>query len=364
LREAGITAIEGGIVGDDNAFDDESLGAGWSWDYLVYGYAAPVGPLQYNECLARIVVRPGIAPGAPGTVEAPEAGGFIAISRVLTGEPESRAQIDFRRLPGSSVLEVTGQVPAGGDPLSRTVSIDNPTLYFVRALREALVARGIGVSGEAVDIDDLVPARGFRLQPEDSRGFRLQAEEQEPRVLATWTSPPLSAIGTVLMKVSQNLYAETLLKTVGQAHGLGTTENGRVVVREVLESWGVTPDQYRQYDGSGLSRYNYVTAGGIVTILRHMALDERVRDPWMATLPVAGQDGTLGNRMRRAPLTGNVAAKTGTIANVRSLSGYVTTRDGERLAFSIIANHFLLPSATIDYASEIAVEYLANFTRR
>jgi D-alanyl-D-alanine carboxypeptidase/D-alanyl-D-alanine-endopeptidase (penicillin-binding protein 4) len=166
------------------------------------------------------------------------------------------------------------------------------------------------------------------------------------------------------MKVSQNLYAEALLKTLGREHGVGTAENGRRVVRDVLEGWGVTPDQHRQYDGSGLSRYNYVTPGGIVAILRHMALDERLRDGWMAALPVAGGDGTLANRMRRPRVAGNVRAKTGSIANVRSLSGYVTTRDGELIAFSIIGNHFLVPSATIDYATEIAVEYLANFTRQ
>jgi D-alanyl-D-alanine carboxypeptidase/D-alanyl-D-alanine-endopeptidase (penicillin-binding protein 4) len=264
------------------------------------------------------------------------------------------------------MIEVTGQVPAGGQPQTRQVSVDNPTLYFVRALKEALGARGIIVRGDAVDVDDLMPDDPAQREAAaiDGRSRGLADLGSAPRTLATWTSPPLASIGNVLMKVSQNLYAETLLKRLGVERGAGTTSNGRRVVEEVLSGWGVAPNRYAQVDGSGLSRYNYVSAGAIVAILRHMARDQNLRDSWMQALPVAGRDGTLSTRMRRSPVEGNVMAKTGTIANVRSLSGYVTTRDGELVAFSIIANNFILPAATIDYAAEIAVEFLASFTRR
>jgi D-alanyl-D-alanine carboxypeptidase/D-alanyl-D-alanine-endopeptidase (penicillin-binding protein 4) len=84
----------------------------------------------------------------------------------------------------------------------------------------------------------------------------------------------------------------------------------------------------------------------------------------MSSLPVAGRDGTLASRMRRTRAEGNAAAKTGSISNVRALSGYVRTRDGEMLAFSIVANDFVLPAATINWITDLAVEVLANFTRR
>jgi D-alanyl-D-alanine carboxypeptidase/D-alanyl-D-alanine-endopeptidase (penicillin-binding protein 4) len=116
-------------------------------------------------------------------------------------------------------------------------------------------------------------------------------------------------------------------------------------------------------DGSGLSRYNYVTAGTLTKILEHLYRDERHRHPFVATLPVAGKDGTLANRMRKTRAEGNAAAKTGTIANVRSLSGYVTTRDGEPLAFAILANDFVVPAATVNWIADLAVEVLANFRR-
>jgi D-alanyl-D-alanine carboxypeptidase/D-alanyl-D-alanine-endopeptidase (penicillin-binding protein 4) len=183
-------------------------------------------------------------------------------------------------------------------------------------------------------------------------------------VLATAFSPPLREIAAVLMKVSQNLYAETLLKAAGAAGGgLGTTRGGQAAVRRTLTAWGVPQDAYVIADGSGLSRYNYVTAGTIASVLEHLHRDPRHRDVFRATLPIAGKEGTIAARMRRTRAEGNAVAKTGSIANVRSLSGYVRTRDGETLVFSILANDFTIPAATVNWIADLAVEILSNFTR-
>ena len=117
-------------------------------------------------------------------------------------------------------------------------------------------------------------------------------------------------------------------------------------------------------DGSGLSRYNYVTAATISSILEHMHKDLKHREALVATLPVAGKEGTISTRMRRTRAEGNAVAKTGSIANVRSLSGFVRTRDGEVLVFSILANDFVIPAATVNWIADLSVEVLANFTRR
>ena len=116
-------------------------------------------------------------------------------------------------------------------------------------------------------------------------------------------------------------------------------------------------------DGSGLSRYNYVTAETMVAVLERMYRDPRHRDAFIATLPIAGRDGTISTRLRKTHAEGNAVAKTGSIANVRSLSGFVKTRDGEMLVFSILANDFVIPSATITWIADVAVETLANFSR-
>jgi D-alanyl-D-alanine carboxypeptidase/D-alanyl-D-alanine-endopeptidase (penicillin-binding protein 4) len=117
-------------------------------------------------------------------------------------------------------------------------------------------------------------------------------------------------------------------------------------------------------DGSGLSRYNYIAPSTITSVLRRMYDDPVHRDAFLATLPVAGADGTISTRMRKTRAANNARAKTGSIANVRSLSGFVKTQDGETLIFSIIANDFVIPSATVDWMADLAVETLSNFTRR
>jgi D-alanyl-D-alanine carboxypeptidase/D-alanyl-D-alanine-endopeptidase (penicillin-binding protein 4) len=136
-------------------------------------------------------------------------------------------------------------------------------------------------------------------------------------------------------------------------------------VQEVLDAWGIEPGSYVLVDGSGLSRYNYVTAEMLVRILRHLYADSRHRGPFIEALPTGGvEGGTLARRFRGTRAAGNVHAKTGSIANVRALSGFVETVDGEPLVFSVIANNFTQPQATIDAATDLAIERLANFTRK
>jgi D-alanyl-D-alanine carboxypeptidase/D-alanyl-D-alanine-endopeptidase (penicillin-binding protein 4) len=135
-------------------------------------------------------------------------------------------------------------------------------------------------------------------------------------------------------------------------------------VRSALASWGVPDDAYVNADGSGLSRYNYLAASTVTAVLEHEYKDDRHRDAFVATLPIAGKDGSIATRMRRTRAEGNAVAKTGSISNVRALSGYVRTRDGEMLVFSILANDFVIPSATVNWIADLAVEHLANFTRK
>ena len=349
LQAAGISSIDGRIAGDDQAFDDSGIGAGWAWDYLQYDYAAPVGALEFNENVAALSITPGPAAGTTPIVTLSRGSGLELINHAMTGPEESTSTLDYTRHLERPILEVTGSIAAGTQTINRSVAVVNPTIFFAQSLKDGLVARGIPVSGDAVDFDDIA----------------AEMPSSERRVLVTTKSPPLREIAVVLMKISQNLYAETLLKALGASkNGLGTTEGGRIAARNTLTSWGVAPDGYVMYDGSGLSRYNYVTASTVATILEHMYKDPRHHDAFMATLPIAGRDGTISSRMRGTRAEGNAVAKTGSIANARSLSGYVKTRDGEMLVFSILSNDFIIPAATINYIADLAVETLSNFTRK
>jgi D-alanyl-D-alanine carboxypeptidase/D-alanyl-D-alanine-endopeptidase (penicillin-binding protein 4) len=350
IRARGITRVEGRIIGDDNVFDDEGLGQGWAWDYLAYGYATPVGGLSFNENVVRLTFAPGAAAGDPVAVAAQPGGSGLELdAAVTTAAADGRADVNVARRPGSRALGVSGSVPAGRTNVSQTVSVENPTEFLVNAFRQALAARGVEVAGGAVDVDDL-PA------PPDLAGAET---------LVSYTSPPLSQIGKVLLKVSQNLYADTLLKAVARpaSGGPATTDEGRKAVRAVLESWGIAPNQYLMADGSGLSRYNYLTANLLVTVLTRMYADDRHIEPFVNALPVAGVDGTISGRMKDTKAQANARAKTGSIANARALSGYVTSAEGEPLVFSMIVNNFNVPQSEADAIIDRAVVRLAEFRR-
>jgi D-alanyl-D-alanine carboxypeptidase/D-alanyl-D-alanine-endopeptidase (penicillin-binding protein 4) len=348
LKGLGIRAMSGRLVGDDNAFDDESLGGGWAWDDLGASFATGVGALQFNENTAQVGLAPGSKIGNRASVTVGPPGTALAIRNlVTTSHADEPIDITIRRVPGSAALEILGSVPLGSSRIVRNVSVDNPTVYFVNALRANLIANGIDVRGPAVDIDDIANA------PSRDRAT----------LLISHRSPPLAELAQTMMRLSQNLYAETLLKTLGAAEGPGTVEAGRRVVASMLQDWGVGPTDLVMEDGSGLSRYNLATPDAIVAILSHISRDDRLRGPFEATLPVAGRDGTLAQRLKGTPAEGNARVKSGSFSNGRALSGYVRTADGEVVAFSIIANNFGVPADIVDRTLEAIIVEFATFKR-
>ena len=201
--------------------------------------------------------------------------------------------------------------------------------------------------GEAVDIDELAREPGDR----------------ETVVLFSHRSDPLSRLAETLMTLSQNQYAETFLKSLGAGSGPATSRRagGWFVKRSPRR--GVQASDIVYADGSGLSRYDLVSAEALVAVLSHVAGDSRLNSPFQASLPVAGVAGTLSNRLTGTIAAGAVRAKTGSMSNVRSISGYLKTADGEPVAFSIIANNYAVPSAEIDRVADAMLLELVEFKR-
>jgi D-alanyl-D-alanine carboxypeptidase/D-alanyl-D-alanine-endopeptidase (penicillin-binding protein 4) len=336
LTRAGIRRVDGRILADDRLFDREGLAAGWSWDYLGASYASPSSALSYNENAVVIRVTPGTSVGAGATIEVAPAGHGLTIrNTVTTGSAESAPRLDATRAPGSSVLMLTGSLPLGSAPIVRGASVEDPARFFADGLRLALADRGIRVRDGVASID---------ASPNDAR---------ERRTIAARSSAPLSSLAGYFLKVSQNFYADMLLKSIARASGRpGTVADGTAIVRDTIGGWGVGPEEIVMNDGSGLSRYDYLTADAIVAVLRHVWHDDRLRGPFVAALPVAGRDGTLENRMKGTILDDRVEAKTGTLANVRSLSGYLETTTGKHVVFAIIVNNFTSAASPVDAVME------------
>jgi serine-type D-Ala-D-Ala carboxypeptidase/endopeptidase (penicillin-binding protein 4) len=350
LRNAGIHAIEGRLIGDDRAFGRDLVGDGWSWDDLGDAYGSPVGALQVDENVVKLALRPADAPGKPVVIDLPPSySWFEIVNRAVTASADAKGAISLRRKPGTSALEVSGQIPVGLEGRTRGAAVVHPTELFLRAMFTVLRERGVSVAGWTT-----------APQPDST------SVPSELRTVGLHESPPLQELATVMMKRSHNGYAETLLRTLGRTsgQGQGTAASGLEVVQEVLHAWGIPRDAYVLRDGSGMSRLNLATADILVTVLRQAHLDPRHREAFASTLPVAGRDGTLQHRMVGTPAEGKVVAKTGTMTGVRALAGYIETADGEILAFAMIANNFVVPVKSVDATMEAALITLAGFSRR
>jgi D-alanyl-D-alanine carboxypeptidase/D-alanyl-D-alanine-endopeptidase (penicillin-binding protein 4) len=346
LQALGITRISGHIIGDDNLFDDVHISPGWSWDYLGAAYAAEIGALLFNEGALGIRFAAGAEVGDTAQKALVPNTSYVTLhgDAVTTADSTGVSVYAWRR-PFANDVDVGGEIWIGQDSRTRYVAPFDPTMYFVTVLHETLVAEGVAVSGTAGDRDTVPP-------PCDS-----------PTTLFVHESPELAEVLKPFMKESQNQIGEMLLRYLGAVQtDTGSVAAGRRAVAATLTDWGIPDDSYIYYDGSGLSRYNYLAPEAVVRILRAMARESDF-NVFYDALPIAGVDGTLEGRMRGSRAENNARAKTGFISNARALSGYVTTSDDELLAFSIIANNFDTQTRPVEWVQDLIVERLANFRR-
>ncbi len=349
LLAKGIKTINGNIIGDDNAFDDEPIGYGWSLDGLDVWYSAEVGALQLNENYVDLkIIPPLYSSDSLKIIPNISSGYFKIINQTQVGDT-GRSRISIIRPYGANNIFVKGYVAAGSHEFEYTPSITNPTLFYVTVLKEVFENKGISVLGNAIDCDDI---SNWNHNPEDFKTLLIHK------------SPPLIKILSGLLKRSQNMYAETMTRLLGwNEFGLGSFDNGKKVVEKVLQNeFNIQPNTYQYMDGSGLSRYDYVSPDQLIKILEGMT-HNKYWDQWYDALPIAGIDGTLKNRMKGTLAEGNVHAKTGTISNVRGLSGYVTTADGEKLVFSFLVNGHLRSSKETEDITDSVLEMISSFKR-
>ena len=183
---------------------------------------------------------------------------------------------------------------------------------------------------------------------------------RQPDTLVVLTSPPLRDVLKRLEKPSQNQLAEILFKTIAlERTGFGRADSARAVIQRQLVEWGIPPEAIAVRDGSGLSRHDYVAPRTLVKLLDIMRRSPSF-DTFYAALPIAGVDGTIAGRMRNTVAASNVHAKTGTVDKARSLSGYVTTADGQMLVFSFLCNNFTVPTRAVERVQDAIAVRLAS----
>ena len=321
LFHAGLREV-GDITCDDSWFEQELRPPGFDQEDGDRSYLSPPGALSVNANAVTVYLRGGDAPGAPAAVEVePPVALFEVKSEVRTGSGGARRLNVLAEAGRDAVrLVVRGEAPPGeGVSLSRKV--DLPALYTGHVLRRALEMRGIKVKGKV------------RLGTVPAGAHLLLAAESEP----------LDAVLRRLNKHSSNFVGEMLLRALSTAAGEqpGTTAGGVRAAEGFLEQEvGLRRGTYVLRNGSGLNDANRFSARQVLRLLRHGYGQFSSMPEYLASLPVAGRDGTLRSRMERTLAEGNLRAKTGTLSHVSALAGYLTSASGEHLAFSFMVNDY------------------------
>ena len=357
LASMGVKEVRGNLIGDASYFAGRGAGAGWQSDYIGASYAAPASALTYAENIATVEVKPR-AVGEPPYVGVVDGADEITVVNRAQTVARGRTFIHVARASYDAPLEVRGQISRATTSVQRTVPVADPAEYAALVFKKILLNKGITVTGETKSVTnaDASPVTGRMV-------FAPAIEQQQPvRVLAIHESPPLIDILEIVNKKSHNLFAEQTLRTVGRvALGEGSTAAGeKAVVHLLTKELGSAPEGFKMDDGSGLSVLDRASARNFIQLLSFMAKSPMFDSYW-ETLPEAGVPNGL-RRMHGTPAVGNLRAKTGTIDNVSSLSGYVRSYNGERLAFSIISNN--VPSTWRAKRIEDAIgARLASFDR-
>jgi D-alanyl-D-alanine carboxypeptidase/D-alanyl-D-alanine-endopeptidase (penicillin-binding protein 4) len=332
VQAAGVRRVEGDIVGDESYFKGGNVPTGWEWDDLQWYYGAEVSALTVNDNSVDLSIKPGASVGSPARITVgPSLSLVTVVDRTTTSGRGTGRELSVTRPLGQNVIEVSGRLPIDDRGYTASLAVSRPALMFTSMLRSALERRGVVFKGQTRTVD----ARGR------ADGQPLQVSSLVE--IAARKSPPLSVIAAQVLKPSQNLYAELLLRTLGKMNAtadpkLSSEDAGVQAVRNFLTQAGIDPSGLVMLDGSGLSRADLITADTTLQLLTYMNR-HRFGAAFRDALPVAGVDGTLRTRMRGTPAQGNLRAKTGTLGTATSLSGYVLSAAGERLVFSLMINN-------------------------
>ena len=325
---AGVKRIDGSIVGDETAYPKDLYPMGWTVDDAIWDYGAPVSALTIHDNLITVRLTAPMAAGALTRVTLDPPLEYFTIDNRATAGAETQVKID--RLPGSRELRISGTVAAGAT-FNDALAIDDPARYAATALADALERRGVTIRG-------LIATRSHGLN-------EAPDPVNAPVVLARHVSGPLAGILLVIDKISHNLYSEMVLREIGRVvNGSGTRQAGISEVYKLIWETGARTECCYFQDGSGLSRQTLISPLSTVRLLQHMHRS-KYRDTWWSLLPIGGVDGSLGRRFDKNPEARRIRAKTGSIAHVATMSGYVESVTWGPLAFSVLINNFNAESA-------------------
>jgi D-alanyl-D-alanine carboxypeptidase/D-alanyl-D-alanine-endopeptidase (penicillin-binding protein 4) len=314
LREAGIDTLEGSIEVDRFYFSDAAYPETWRNKFRDEWYGAEVTGLVFNDNCALLRILPGLAPGDSALVQIEPDVGHYEIDRTgLQTVAGRKRSVSWSLDPWRNKVTARGTIGVDASPVGDVVPVRHAEYWFEAGLRRGLRDAGF----------EVIPARPSTDLPLYAT-FRFR-------------TAPLQSLLTEVNQKSQNLHAEITLRQSGaKAYGAATVAKGLRAEREFLTRLKIDTNQFVLRDGSGLTYENRVTPRGVAELLRAM-LHHRNGAAWRETL---AQPILVGSRLRRFPFPTRTRYKTGFIAQVQGLSGYIATATGDTLCIALYQNGY------------------------
>ena len=345
VKSMGIRYITRNIYADISIKDSLYWGNGWMWDESPDPNAPLLSALNINDNAIEVFVT-GNEVGLPATISLKPETKYVKIENQSVTVPSNVPNdLNITRdwLNNKNTIIIEGTVRSGEiiDSAEQTekLNLANPEKYFLTLFKEHLGKEKISTFGE---LDK-------KTLPDGS-------------VYLAKINRSLETVLTNLNKESDNLNAEMILYALAlkDSTAPALAKNGIEIIKSLLDSLGLDPDDYSLADGSGVSRYNLVSAELLIELLKYMYKHPEFY-PYYNSLSIAGVDGTLDERMKNTAAEGNVHAKTGTLAGVSSLSGYVSAKNGNIIAFSIMMQNYVEKSSVARSFQDKICELLANY---
>jgi len=330
IKNLGIRKIDGRVITDDSRYDYQPVPAKWLWEDAGNYYGAGVYGLSVFDNTIEIHFL------TSGDGSIPVIKGFVPgisrfeISNQLIASGNSDKGYVFRAPYGDNAW-LAGTIPVNREDFVLKASVSDPPYLIAKIIDKMLDSIGVVIT-------------------KDPSTARIESNFtiEEIKSISEVVSPPLKEIIEVLNHESVNLYAEHLLKELGMVYkNRGTTVAGIDVLYNFMQDGGINCGGIFLEDGSGLSPLNSITARGLTEILLYMRKEGKYGKEFYASLPEAGNEGTLKSYFRDPVFENNLRAKSGSMTRVRSYAGYFTTKSGNELAFTIIINNYSGPSQNI-----------------
>jgi D-alanyl-D-alanine carboxypeptidase/D-alanyl-D-alanine-endopeptidase (penicillin-binding protein 4) len=318
-----INKIEGNIVVDDSLFDNVRIDSTRQKERVDRAYDAPTGAMSFNWNSVNVFVRPGKAVGSPAQVFIDPENEYIRlVGHVETVSSGGKTNVMVDRDEDSKtnvgdVIKVSGKIALGSKEIVIYKNITQPDLWAGYNLKSFLSQRKISISGTV----------------------KTGITPSSAKILSEVDNKTIESILADMNKFSNNYIAEMLTKNIGAVNSApGTLAKGMKGLNEYMKSLKVPPEQYELFNPSGLTRENKMSAFALWKVLNDIKFQFQFQPEFATSLPIAGIDGTLKNRMKNTSAERWVRAKTGFLTGVVALAGYAGRRDGTVLPFVYIYN--------------------------